>query len=93
MRYDPKLLPAVERLGDIDKLLRKSMQDSGESAARSAIVMAYLGYQFRNPNMMEYGLLIGQTRQPKDPLWEVLRKVWLDNGQHKKQGIELPKVE
>lgn len=93
VRYDPKLLPAVERLGDIDKLLRKSMQDSGESAARSAIVMAYLGYQFRNPNMMEYGLLIGQTRQPKDPLWEVLRKVWLDNGQHKKQGIELPKVE
>ena len=91
VRYNRNLLPAPKRIVEVETALRNTMQDNGESGARASLLMAYLGYQLRSPKLTEYGLLIGQTRTPRDPLWPVLRQVWLE--QEKDKGIELKRVE
>lgn len=91
VRYKPTLLPAPKRLVEIEAALRNTMSGDGERAARASLLLAYIGYQTRNAKLTEYGLLIGQTRDARDPIWEVLQRVWLD--EQTSNSLELPMIQ
>lgn len=91
VRYKATLLPEPKRLAEVEASLRNVMRGQGERAARASLLLAYIGYQVRSVKMTEYGLLIGQTRDPRDPIWQVLQNVWLD--EQTSQSLELPRIE
>ena len=75
-RYQSNLLPAGSRLkrvrADIEKMIKRSHK------AQPAIVLAYLGYQVGQRQLVVYGLDLAQARSPLDPLIVLLRRIWLD---------------
>ena len=75
-RYQPNLLPAESRLKwartEIEKTIKGSRQ------AQPAIVLAYLGHQVGQRQLVVYGLDLAQARSPLDPLIVLLRRIWLD---------------
>ena len=48
------------------------------SSAEPGLMMAYLGYQVGSRQLIRYGLAVGEARAPKDPLFPLLRRIWLD---------------
>ncbi|MCE9590685.1 MAG: hypothetical protein K8S99_09200 [Planctomycetes bacterium] len=77
VRYDRKLLPTEERL----RWVRTQIDDmmAGRDEQRPAILLAYLGYQSREPNLTRYALDIAQAASPRDPLITLLRRLWLNS--------------
>jgi hypothetical protein len=77
-RYDAKLLPSAERIkaaqSEIDSLITTTARPE------PAILLAYLGYQFSTPTLVQYGLNIAQTRAPNDPLIPLLQRLWHASG-------------
>lgn len=77
-RYDAKLLPSPQRIkaaqSEIDSLIATTARPE------PAILLAYLGYQFSTPTLVQYGLNIAQTRAPNDPLIPLLQRLWLSPG-------------
>ncbi len=73
-RYEAKLLPTAERIkaaqSEIDSLITTTARPE------PAILLAYLGYQFSTPTLVQYGLNIAQTRAPADPLIPLLQRLW-----------------
>jgi hypothetical protein len=73
-RYDAKLLPSPQRIkaaqSEIDSLIATTARPE------PAILLAYLGYQFSTPTLVQYGLNIAQTRAPADPLIPLLQRLW-----------------
>lgn len=76
-RYDAKLLPAATRLKWVQNELQK-MIDDPSSNADAGLMLAYLGYQVDSPQLIRYGLAKAEARAPKDPLFPLLRRIWLD---------------
>jgi tetratricopeptide (TPR) repeat protein len=74
-RYDVKLLPDKERLGEI----RDKLDDMIKTDRRpdSGIALAYLGYQTSNDQLVAFGLDKAQAKAPSDPTIILLRQVWL----------------
>ena len=74
-RYDPRLLPAARRLAQLDEQLRK-LAESGDRPD-AGMMLAYLGFQIDSPRLTRFGLALAETQTPRDPLWPVLRTIWL----------------
>lgn len=76
-RYDAKTLPTADRLvwarQQIEKMIRKSEHDD------PALLLAYLGYQTHQDELVTYGLDLAQARNPLDPLNVLLRRIWLES--------------
>jgi hypothetical protein len=75
-RYDPKLLPAQDRLDFVHAELQKAIESSDSAGA--ALLTAYLGYQLDSVPLIRYGLAMLEARAPQDPLIPLLRRIWLD---------------
>ncbi len=77
LRYEARLLPRVRRLEwvrrQIDKMLE--MTKSGDAA----LMLAYLGYQIGQRDLIEYGLDIAQADARYDPMVNLLRYIWLED--------------
>lgn len=74
-RYEPRLLPSTDRIRNVQKEIDNLIATT--SRAEPAILLAYLGYQYQMPSLIEYGLSIAETRAPADPLLPLLRRLWL----------------
>ncbi len=78
VRYDTNLLPSEERLqwvrSELDSIIERTEQQY------PALMLAYLGYQTSNRELVQYGLDLAQARDPADPLIPLLRRIWLDEG-------------
>ncbi len=82
IRYDEKLLPRTERLTRIREQLRDRILESTELGRSSAILLAYLGYQYGDTQDMNdaFRAIKRITRDRgdlADPLYEVLEAVWM----------------
>lgn len=79
LRYEARLLPQVRRLewvrSQIDKMLE--MSKSGDAA----LMLAYLGYQIGQRDLIEYGLDIAQADARYDPMVNLLRYIWLEDAE------------
>ena len=75
-RYGGDLLPKRERL----QWVRQEIQKMIERTKRHhpAILLAYLGYQVRQPELIRNGLDLANARSPLDPLLVLLRRLWLN---------------
>ncbi len=74
-QYGPSLLPGADRL----QSLRLELEDMIRTTGREepALMLAYLGYQTRSPQLVRYGLDLAQARSPNDPLLRLVRSLWL----------------
>ncbi len=79
VRYQPRLLPNIKRLAWMQGQLQDMIHLS-RTRTEPCLLMAYLGYQFRQPQLVEYGLDLAEARAPLDPLWPVLRQLWQHPG-------------
>lgn len=77
VRYQANLMPSAERL----EWVRQELEGMIERTNRQepALLLAYLGYQTNQDELVRYGLALGEARQPNDPLIGVLRRLWLDD--------------
>jgi len=79
LRYDKKLLPPASRLAWLQGELTR-MLDDDKISAEPGLMMAYLGHQIESRQLIRYGLALAEARKPRDPLFPLLRKLWLDAG-------------
>ena len=74
--YNPSILPPVERIkwvrGELEKMIRTTNRQE------PALLLAYLGYQMYQPDLVRYGLDLAEARQVDDPLITLLRGIWLE---------------
>ena len=80
-RYAENLLPNEPRLKWIQGELEKSIR-LGDTAKDAGLMLAYLGHQIGSRQLVKYGLLIAESREPMNPLLPVLQHIWLDSKQH-----------
>ncbi|MEL7471988.1 MAG: hypothetical protein AAGK04_01620, partial [Planctomycetota bacterium] len=87
-RYDARLLPAGERLGQTVIVLRQTLSEGGEISKQAAMLLAYVGFQAGQIDVAREGLdamrassyvdRTGATRERSpDPLAELLAEIWL----------------
>lgn len=75
VRYQANLLPAAARLQWVRQQLDTTIAASQDP--QPALLLAYLGYQLNTPTLVEYGLDLAQARDPRDPLIDLLRGLWI----------------
>ncbi|MAE65268.1 MAG: hypothetical protein CMJ18_13435 [Phycisphaeraceae bacterium] len=78
-RYDAQLLPRQQRLEWVRDRIMKMLELTDRSDP--ALLLAYLGYQVRQSDLVTYGLDQAQTRNPLDPLIVLLRRIWIDKAE------------
>lgn len=83
--YGEGLIPARERLDAAITAMQSRIENPKDRSA-NALLLAYLGRQTDNRELMSQGLTIMATESAEDPLPPLLRMVWLEGG-------EAPKVE
>jgi len=81
-KYDQKLLPRHGRLKRIDARLRLNTRNNSDLAVSSALLMAYLGYQFDDRPTIEDAFaaldrIHAERGEEPDILETTLREVWL----------------
>lgn len=81
-RYDSHLLPRRGRLQRIDNRLRLNIRHNTDHAISSALLMAYLGYQFEDRPTIEDAFtaldrMHAERGDEPDVLETTLRQVWL----------------
>ena len=74
-RYDARLLPDRERLEAVRKDLEAMARGSAQSDA--GLLLAYLGHQLSQSELVQYGLDLEQVSNVRDPLVLLLRRAWL----------------
>lgn len=81
VRFDRKLLPSSKRLDQVRSELRSAIARDPEMAQGPGLILAYLGRQFDNAADISDGFkAIDRATAAgghKDPLYDVLRAVWL----------------
>lgn len=77
LKYQSNLLPAPGRLQWMQRQLDEMISYSRQP--EPCLLLAYLGYQFDVPELVQYGLDLAQARSPHDPLWPILRQLWLSS--------------
>ena len=75
-RYDVKLLSTPERLKQAQDELRAMLPQ--DKTGRSALLLAYIGYQLSDEALLRRGLDEAAERLPEDVLPQLLRRVWLE---------------
>ncbi|RMH27132.1 MAG: hypothetical protein D6693_05905 [Planctomycetota bacterium] len=80
-RFDPSLTPSAQRLAQIEAMLRRSASASTPMAARSGLLLAYLGFQRGDEAAVRDGFeAIDRARdaagEAPDPFVDVLRRAW-----------------
>lgn len=78
IRYEAAVLPPKQRLQWLQDELQR-MIDEKERAGEPGLLMAYLGHQTQSRQLIRYGLAVGESHNPRDPLFKVLREVWIDS--------------
>ena len=76
-KYDAKLLPAAARLKWVQAEVQKMIDDPAGNAD-AGLMLAYLGYQVDSQQLIRYGLANAEAMAPQDPLFPLLRRIWLD---------------
>lgn len=81
VRFDADLLPSPERLIQIEARLRGNTTRTSPMAAHSGLLLAYVGHQLNDPDLIRTGLeAIDRIHQAADeapdPFIEVLRAAW-----------------
>ena len=84
LRYGNDLIPSKERIKTVAKILRANAADPAQAlAVESGMLLAYLGYQTDNPQMVQEGLDLWDRAEVKvsadharDRLVELARAVW-----------------
>ncbi|MEY3021152.1 MAG: hypothetical protein RIS86_348 [Planctomycetota bacterium] len=74
--YDPRLLPAADRLDRIVAILRDRI-DRGEDRAGYGLLLSYIGHQRGDRAMIEEGLALVGGTAALDASRELLEGVWL----------------
>jgi hypothetical protein len=74
-QYGSRLLPRADRLESLRLELEDMIRTTGR--VEPALMLAYLGYQTRSPELVRYGLDLAQARSPNDPLIRLVRSLWL----------------
>jgi len=77
VHYEAKLLPNEDRLiwarGELESMIDRTNRQE------PALLLAYLGYQTANKELVRYGLARAEARQPGDSLIGLLRRIWLSD--------------
>ncbi len=76
VRYKPDLLPGGERVGEVVELLRGNIADEGAMRRESALILAYLGFQTGDAQLLREGLDAMNVVLAGDPLVEYAERVW-----------------
>ncbi|MGI9012959.1 MAG: hypothetical protein ACR2GY_01775 [Phycisphaerales bacterium] len=74
--YGDGLLPTVDRLREDVATLTQRMNE-GRRSSGSAMLIAYIGRQINDDELVRKGIAMMEDIDPKDPLTKVLRGVWL----------------
>jgi hypothetical protein len=74
--YDEALLPNRVRLGRIVDDLRERLEQ-GQDPMADGFLLAYVGRQMRDEGLVRTGLQAMAGADGRDPLLQLLRKVWL----------------
>ncbi len=74
VRYAQELLPGRVRLNIAIRTLRRLIVGQERDRALHAFLLAYIGHQLRNRDLVEEGL---GSMTPNDPFRELLEKVWV----------------
>ncbi|TVQ54887.1 MAG: hypothetical protein EA377_04540 [Phycisphaerales bacterium] len=78
VRYGANLLPPQEHLDEMISELRLRQEQPRDKASASFLI-AYLGHQFEDREMVESGMASLAEARPDDPLVPLLRAIWLDD--------------
>jgi len=79
MKHQRTFLPQGARLAEVTNLLKDVINDGKNGQA--AILLAYLGYQTSDKELVQYGLDRAQEYQPDDAMIAVLRRAWQNQGE------------
>ena len=74
-KLDTKLLPSGNRLAWVREQSENLMKQYGNYDA--ALLIAFMGYQTSDKQLLQYGLELAQKHLPGDPLVEQLSRAWL----------------
>ncbi|MFP4144797.1 MAG: tetratricopeptide repeat protein [Phycisphaeraceae bacterium] len=77
-RYGQDLLPTVERNQWLTEELQR-MVEQDVAGFQPGLVLAYLGYQTGQRELIETGLTTAEEQAPRDSLIPLLRRIWLDS--------------
>ena len=78
VRYGANLLPPESHREEMISELRLRQQQPRDRASASFLI-AYLGHQFEDREMVESGMASLAEARPDDPLVPLLRAIWLDD--------------
>lgn len=83
VRFDPSLLPNESRLATVASRLRENAARTNPMARHSGLLLAYLGHQTGDAEMIEAGLeavlrvdAAENPDAPVDPFIDILRRAW-----------------
>lgn len=76
VRYDASLLPAPPRLNAAVRRIRELIAESPRDRDLRGFMLAYIGHQIEDPELIAEGLGVMRESSPDDPLLEVLEHVW-----------------
>lgn len=76
-KYSEPVLPCKERMKIIETGLRELVIEN-EKSIELSLLLAYVGYQIGDGEMVDKGLTLLGERSPKDGLVELLRRLWVD---------------
>lgn len=80
--YDAKLLPKQSRIDQVFYRLRENIKRSSAMGRNSGFLLAYLGYQTGNQDMVTEGFsaidrITGVLGEDPNPFYDVVRQVWV----------------
>ena len=76
-RYSTSLLPERERLDELAEIVAFQLEENA-SAIESALILAYIGHQTGQEELVRRGIEWMEAADAKDPLPVILRGIWLE---------------
>lgn len=74
--YAPQLLPNSVRLDAVVRALGQEVAEAGRDQASLGFLLAYIGHQLGDGDLVDRGLSAMASATPGDPLLPLLRQVW-----------------
>lgn len=76
VRYGPNLLPSRVRLNIAVRGLRELIDEEERDRALHGLLLAYLGHQMSEPELVDEGLKVARENSPNDALPPLLEAIW-----------------
>lgn len=77
VQFSPNLLPDRVRLNVITRTVRGLIADEERDRGLLGFLLAYIGHQTSDRSLVEEGLAVMSENIPDDPLYPLLRSIWL----------------